>query len=417
MGMIINIDEALSQNNTYNLLKEPLNKMLMDMQEAWERENPIDLLFTRGTLDSFQETYASTIGFDHAFKETSDYAVAPIFNTADGFAATYTSRTFQGGFIITEQVLEDKKIGVAMDVSSQFMKRWHGDIVEFCMVALSSGFGVEQTYGDDEYGESQIQLFSADTTDGKITTVTKVPLFSNAHTIVARKKGETLANEPAVTAVGVKTKKQSNLFYADLKLGGSDAGQVAKLADTIYQVISMMENYRDDNGKRAGVIGPKRIVCGNDPRLKGYINAALSAEEFGPNVIVNHARDIATLDSTPYLLDIPQCEVVDGCGRGFFIIDPAYNAANHGLELTERVPLTMNVERKKNPYGISYDGRQRFNVNVCSWRGIAYVYIGTPAGAAGAWDNVGNFTKITPVDTVVKDVNITNNPLNTKASS
>ena len=82
--------------------------------------------------------------------------------------------------------------------------------------------------------------------------------------------------------------------------------------------------------------------------------------------------------------------------------------------MTERVPLTMNVERKKNPYGISYDGRQRFNVNVASWRGIAYVYIGTPAGAAGAWDNVGNFTKITPVDTVVKDVNITNNPLNTK---
>ena len=133
MGMIINIDEALELRTDYNVLREPLNKMMTDMQEAWERQNPIDLLFKRSSIGTFQETYTSSIGFDRAFKETSDYAIGPIFNTAEGFSATYRTRTFQGSFIITQQTLEDGKVGQVKDDASAFMKRWHGDIVEYCM--------------------------------------------------------------------------------------------------------------------------------------------------------------------------------------------------------------------------------------------------------------------------------------------
>ena len=75
MGMIINIAEALSNRADYNILREPINDMLKRKQEAFEAKNPIDLLFKRGTLTKFQETYTSSIGFQHAFAETSDYAV------------------------------------------------------------------------------------------------------------------------------------------------------------------------------------------------------------------------------------------------------------------------------------------------------------------------------------------------------
>ena len=140
MGMIINIDEALKQHSRYNVLREPLNAMMTEMQEAWEKKNPIDLLFKRGTLSSFQETYTSNIGFARAFTETSDYAVGPIFNTAEGFSATYRSRTFQGGFIITQQTLEDGKAGQVKEDASAFLKRWHADIVEYAMTAIEGGF-------------------------------------------------------------------------------------------------------------------------------------------------------------------------------------------------------------------------------------------------------------------------------------
>lgn len=394
MGVIINIDEALKLRSEYNILREPLNEMLKNQQEAWEKENPIDLLFARNSISTFQETYTSSIGFDHAFAETSDYAIGPIFNTAQGFATSFTTRTFQGSFIITQQVLEDRQLGKAKDEASAFIKRWHGDIVEYCMASLSSAFGVEVEWGTQE-GESKLKLNSADTIDGTLDGV-KNPLFTNKHTIVKRK---------GMTAAQITAAQQSNLFYADIDLTGNDPGKIAKLADVINQAITTMENYRDDNNKRAGVWNAKTIVAPNDANLVASLNTALSLDMLnymGQKQGINPAYKRAELRSTPYLLDIPQ----GAGGQGFFIVDKTYNAENHGLELTERIALTLDVIEQKRPKGIVYDGRQRFDTNVASWRGIIYIYLGTPAGAAGAWDNINNFTKLTPSETIVKPVTI-----------
>lgn len=188
MGMIINIDAGLENRTDYNILREPINDMLKNKQEAWEQKNPIDLLFHRGTINKFQETYTDSIGFARAFKETNDYAVAPIFNTHEGFSKVYTTRTFQGGFIITQQLLEDQQYNSIKNTASRFMTRWHGDQVEYAMAAIASGLGVMQTFGDDANGgESDLLMTSADTADGDIHNGTKNPLFTNNHTIVKRK--------------------------------------------------------------------------------------------------------------------------------------------------------------------------------------------------------------------------------------
>lgn len=392
MGMIINIDEALKLRSDYNILQEPLHKMMNDQQEAWEKENPIDYIFARGSLGGFQETYTSSIGFDHAFAETSDYAVGPIFNTAEGFSATYRTRTFQGGFIITQQVLEDGQMRKIKDDASAFLKRWHGDIVEYAIAALAGGFGDDAYFTTGE-GKSRIRLMSADTVDGDIMNTSKNPLFYNKHMTVKREGSTPIA--------------QSNLFYvdtADLAIGGDDPAQISKLADVINQVITIMENYRDDNGKRAGVTGAKSIVTGNDAHLKAAISAALSADVFmqGEAKVPNPAKERATLKTSPYYLDIDMCKD----GAGFFIVDKTYNEDNHGLEFTERIPLTLNAFQKKEaPMGIKYEGRQRFDINCATWRGIAYVRLGTPENVSG-WNKVSNYTRITPVSTIVKPVSI-----------
>ena len=260
------------------------------------------------------------------------------------------------------------------------------------MTAISGGFGQKVSWGSDANGgKSYIKLNSADTVSGEIDDALKNPLFCKAHTIVKRED---------VPVEEFEAAKQSNIFYADLEIGGSDPGQVAKLADVINQVITQMENYLDDNGKIAGVHGPKTIVTGNDARLTAAINAALSMDmlQGTPNVAFKRA----THQSTPYLNMIAQCKN----GRGFFIVDKSYNASNHGPEFTERVPFTLTVNNLTRPDGVSYDGRQRFDINVASWRGIAYCYIGTPAGASGNWDDVSKYTKLDVVDTIVKPVSI-----------
>ena len=414
MGMIINIAEALMNRADYNILREPINDMLKARQEAWEQKNPIDLLFKRGTLNKFQETYTSSIGFVHAFAETSDYAVAPIFNTHEGFSKTYTSRTFQGGFIITQQVLEDQAYSTVKNTANAFMTRWHGDQVEYAMTAISSGFGKPATFGgEDNGGESVLRLTTADTTTGDILGEVKNPLFSRAHTIVKRK---------GMTAADVAGKLQANAFCVKegttygIDFAGSDPAMITKLADVINQVITYMENYKDDNGKYAGVQGAKKIIAPNDARLQAALSTALSMDVFqgyGPNP----AYQRATLETTPYLRDLACC-YANGKGVGFFITDPAYNAENQGPEFTERVALTLNVEERKNPYGIAYDARQRFDINVASWRGIVYVYIGSTAPdfiAVPVLGTDGNVTtatgfaalqEIEPIATIVKPVTI-----------
>jgi hypothetical protein len=418
MGLQINIADALQNRADYNILREPINDMLKNKQEAWEQKNPIDLLFKRGTISSFQETYTSSLGFQHAFAETSDYAVAPIFNTHEGFSKVYTSRTFQGGFIITQQVLEDQAYNSVKNTANQFMNRWHGDQVEYAMKAIESGFGKPVVFGGaDNGGESTLLLTSADTVDGSTMNTAHNPLFTKNHTIVKR-KGMTNAN--------IIAKFQSNAFYVSdgankgLNLDGSDPGASAKLADIINQVITQMENYKDDNDKYAGVNGEKRIVAPNDARLQAMLSAALEVPAFdtigmGPNA----AYKRASLETTPYLRDLSCCfDATTQRGIGFFIVDPSYNAENQGPEFTERVALTLNIDERKNPYGIAYDARQRFDINVASWRGIAYVYIGSAAPSFVSVPQIGNdgavatktgfdaLSAITPIATVVKPVSV-----------
>lgn len=398
MGMIINIDEALKLRTDYNVLKEPLNKMLADQQEAWERQNPIDLLFARNTISSFQETFTSSIGFDRAFTETADYSIGPIFNTAEGFAATYRTRTFQGSFIISQQAMEDRMYGKIKDDANAFVRRWHGDIVEYALKNLEGGFGApgataEKTdwIGGDGVA-SHLQMNSADTVSGDITDPVKCSLFNKEHKTVKRGVEEPLS--------------QGNMFSTSatdtsaIKFDGSDPLYIAKLADVINQVIVKMENYRDDNGKRAGVLGAKTIVAPNDPHLKAAISAALSMPEM--NGLPNMAYQRATLDTTPYLNDIGPC----ADGAGFFIVDKAYNAANHGPELTERVAFTLDVTETKRPNGIVYDGRQRFDINCASWRGITYVRVkDTVSASPKAYAKKENFEVITPL-AVAKPVSV-----------
>jgi hypothetical protein len=240
-----------------------------------------------------------------------------------------------------------------------------------------------------------------------------------------------------MTDADVIATRQANAFYVKdgatngLVLDGSDPGVVAKLADVINQVITYMENYKDDNNKYAGVNGAKRIVAPNDARLQGLLAAALDAPEFNAiGMGMNPAYKRATLETTPYLRDLACCfDATNQRGIGFFIVDPTYNGENQGPEFTERVAFTLNVDERKNPYGIAYDARQRFDINVASWRGIVYVYIGSAAptfisvpelaASGGTINTVTGFNAlmaITPISTAVKPVTVVGT-VNTKAST
>lgn len=408
MGMIINIDKALELRTDYNVLKEPLNAMMKYQQEMWEKENPIDMIYNRGSISGFQETYTSSIGFAHAMAETGDFSVGPIFNTAEGFSATYRTRQFQGGFIISQQTLEDGMQGQARakDDASQFVTRWHGDVVEYAMKNLDAAFGRKDVvWGTaDNGGVSKLRLTSADTADGDISNPVKNPLFYKSHTTVKRTDEDNVILQSNIFAPS-----GTSTTTPGINLVGSDPAKIVKLAELINRVITYMENSKNDNGKYAGVSGEKTIVTANDPLLNSAIDTALAMDCFhaGESMILNPAYKRAVHKSTAYLNDIDACaaDSVTGVSRGFFIVDKAYNAQNHGLELTERLPFTLEVTELKRPWGIAYDGRERFDINVATWRGIAYVYIGT-YGTTGTWNAADKFTELALTASIVKPVSV-----------
>lgn len=397
-GLIMNIDVGLKDATWFNILNDPIEKLMQDTVEQFEKDNPIGHIFAYRTIDVFQKTYRSNIGFSKAFEETNDFAVGPLFNVAEGFSATYRTRTFQGAFMITQQLIEDRAYDNMADLARAYTTRWEGDKVDYALNALQAGFGEQVVWGKDRPdGKSVLRLTSADTVDGDIYSETHNALFTNKHTIVKRDE---------MTDADIEENYQSNCFYSEVNIKGSEPDRISRLAEVINSVITKMENYKDDNGKYTGVMGAKEIIAANDEFLKGAINAALSLDMFkqGEALFPNPALQRATAYYTSYLNDIPCTKG----GIGFFIVDRAYNDANHGPEFTTRIPFTLKVIEQSRPSGVIYDGRERFDINCASWRGITYVSLVKPDGASGAWNDINHFTEVEHSATIVLPVEVVN---------
>ena len=408
-----NIDKGLELPQKFAILMEAMDDLYAKRQEDFQKSNPLKEIYQTVNLDRFQKSFASSTGFKQAFEQTVDYAAYPGFTNGDGFRTTISYKPFNGKVVFTWQMLLEADYAGIRDTLSDYQIAWQRQVVEFGMFALTAFFG-KKIY--DKVSKTYIKINSADTTDGDPMTETKNPVFTNKHNVV-RTEGMTDAEFTAM--------QQSNKFYIPVKLDGSDPLAYAKLANGLAQIKSIMAKYLDDNGKRAGVTGRKKIVATEDAQLKTAIESIMAADNFSAAVgkpALNTVKDGFERYYTPYLegnfdQPIPQFATeADGIAKGLLILDPAYNKSNHGPMMVERVGFSMKAVKTDEPEGIKYLAKQGFDFFCPSWRGIAYVYIGTPNGSSGDWNDVSTFTKITPVTfaTPVQIVNGEANPVNTK---
>jgi len=409
-----NIDEALKLPQTFNVLMNALDELYAKRQEDFQKSNPLTQIYQTVNLNQFQKSFGSSTGFKQAFEQTVDYAAYPGFSSGDGFRATISYKPFNGKVVFTWQTLLEADYSGIKDTLDNYQIAWQRQVVEFGMYALTAFFG-KKIY--DKVSKTYLKINSADTTDGDPMTETKNPVFTNAHTIV---KSEGMSTEE------FNAMKQSNKFYINIKLDGSDPLAYAKLANGLHQIKTIMAKYFDDNGKRAGVNGRKKIVATEDAQLMTAIESIMAADDFSYAVgkpTLNTVKNGFDRYYTPYLdgnIDqpIPQFATgTDGVAKGLLILDPAYNKANHGPMMVERVGFSMKAVKTDEPEGIKYLAKQAFDFFCPTWRGIAYVYIGLPAGQSGEWDDKSTFTEIKPVvfANAVKVINSETDPVITKA--
>ena len=178
-----------------------------------------------------------------------------------------------------------------------------------------------------------------------------------------------------------------------------------------------MAKYLDDNGKRAGVNGRKKLIMTKDAHLNQAIRSILAADNWSGATgkpELNPVKDAFETYSTPYLdgnIDqlIPQFATSKATkhAHGILMTDPEYNGANKGPMMVERLGFSMKAVKTDEPEGVKYMGKQAFDFFCPSWRGIAYIYIGNPAeiynanDASTAWANPATFTEIVPVANLV----------------
>jgi len=408
-----NIDKTLELPQTFNVMHEALDDLYASRQEEFQKNNPLTHIYKVVPLNQFQKTFGSSTGFKQAFEGTVDYASAAGFTNGDGFRFTIGYKPFSGKVVFTWQALLEADPKGISETLSDYQLAWHRQIVQYGMFALTGFFG-GKVY--DKVSKTYILLTSADTPDGDTMNTSKNPVLYKSHTVV-RREGMSDSEFNAM--------KQSNKFYIPVALDGTDPLAYAKLANGLYQIKSIMNNYLDDNGQLAGVSGRKSIVMTDDAHLKLALRSVLAAQDFSQAVgipTLNPIKDDFDLYTTAYLQgnfdqSIPQFAAVNGKAPGFLMLDKEYNTANKGPMMVERVPFSLAPHRTKDPEGLVYMGKQAFDFFCPSWRGVAYVYIGTPAGSGGAWNDPTTFTAITPVANpmavaVTNTVNMTNSTAN-----
>jgi hypothetical protein len=400
MGMIIGMNEGLKLRKDWDLLRElssGLNPMLLRMQEAWERDNPITKIFASGTLGGYQETFISGGGFGRVMHENGESGVARIHNPKGGFSKTYTSREFFDGFQISRRLIEDGSKSGIKQTAEEFQRAWNGDKVDYHIKALEGGFGSAVYYGDEEDGGSRLKLESADTVDGDPFNPVKNPLFTNAHKTV-KWKGSTPITQSNFFGVG-------DLSMVGLELGGDDPAQLAKLAYLLSYIFTHMETLYNDNGKRAGVIGKKTVVAPVKPMLRAALSTLMKEQSF-KGYGLNPVYDAFEVYETPYLNDNLAFSTSNANpqANGILILDSAWNKANKGIESTQRKALEVDVFEDPYTKDIRYQYRERFDINVAHWQGVAYLNL--QEGGSDPWNNASNLTLIKPVSTIVKPVSI-----------
>lgn len=399
---IINIDESLKLPQTFNVLNNALDELFAKRQEEFQKSNPLNEIYKRYSLNQFQKSFGSSIGFKQAFEETVDYAAYPGFTSADGFTASVSYRPINGKVVFSWQTILEADYSGISDTLKNFQIAWQRQLVEFGMFALTAMFG-QKVY--DKRTKAYLKINSADTTDGDPMTATKNPVFTNAHTIV-KTEGMTAAQHAQYN--------QSNKFLIDVNLDGSDPLAYAKVANGLYQIKTAMSKYFDDNGQRAGVSGRKKLVATEDAHLNMALNSILNSDDFSaePNMkadsrkMLNQVKGAFDTYFTPYLdgtIDqpIPQFATgADGYAHGILMLDKEYNDANHGPMMIERLGFSLKAVKTDEPEGIKYLGKQAVDFACPCWRGVAYIYVGPKSaltGTNGAWNDVTTFTEVTPV--------------------
>lgn len=310
----------------------PIRACISDHLEDFQKQSMVDKIFFMDTSKNYAEKYTSETSLGD-FVDVGENGAYPKHSIREGYSKTIEPTTWKSSFEVTQEMVEDAKMGKIRSRAGLFAQSYSRTREKFAADLLAGGVGSTMTFGGREY----------DTTaaDGK-------PLFSAEHSSVTGK---------ALT--------QSNLFSGEFSVAVMDAMQCA------------MQEFRDDDGNLLSVT-PDTIILPNDPAMIRAVLAAVNSEK-DPESASNAVNFQVGLWNVLVWRYLPK---TIGGKPYFMMMDSKLKETGMCMPFVDRVPLTVRSDLDPNTDANVFRGRARFGAGFNNWRAIALCGAGVEGGVA-----------------------------------
>lgn len=396
MAVIFNIDEAI-QRSVFNVYDLPIQMILTNELEAWERESKLSKVFVMRTTDRYQEEYHSTSAMD-GFNPTADMEPAHLSDFDEGYGKVFKTQIWTNSFAISKQAIEDNR---DLDINTKatgFIQSYGRTRENFGAAILSGALA-----GSVTYKNMRFDCTGLDSADGTLEG-TKQTFFHKYHKTPLQGVAEDGTSYTAVSATDgyaqalngkvFYTKPQSNKFQsaidfslpkgvmrvAQVDKDGNGQGveatdslaksQYLSLYDKICRTLGLVKSAFAKHRSYKGEIVPRmltRIIMPEDYILEDMVRAAL-IEKYGTNM------GGFEVEVWPYLNGKPGFGAAD---HAFVMIDPVANQKNLGAVWFDRKALEVDSYIDKRTKANYWDGRARFQAGFGDWSAMAYVTCNT----------------------------------------
>lgn len=316
--------EAVGKNDAvYGNWQAPIRMLLEANEEACKQNSIAEKLFVTEKSSSFAESYGAMTAMD-AFAPVGENGAYPSMNMEQGNVKTIHNVTWKGKFSVSQEMVEDNKVGMFRKEPVAFMNSFYRAKESYAAAMMAGAIAGSTSVTFN--GRS----FDAAAADGSA-------LFATNH-----------ANKVTGTT-------QGNLFSNTLT------------AANLGLVETAMQNFKGDQDEVLAV-APKVIIIPNDAALKKAAFEAVGSDRDPTTAYnaFNYQFGRWEVWIWPYLNKY----IASGTSP-WILLDPDYNEQCGSLIYQERVPLTVKSYIDQNTDANVWAGRARFAVGFNDWRGVA----------------------------------------------
>lgn len=310
--------------------QEPIKAIINQQKELFEQKSMISKIFYMDKSTNFAEKYTSETSLGN-FEDVGENGSYPETEMREGFSKVIESRTWKNQFAVTQEMIEDAKIGKIKQKSNAFVTSFGRTRENFAASLLAGGVNKTVTIGGKVYDA---------------TGADKVALFSEVHPSITEKGGY-----------------QSNKFKAAFDQYVMDKMQ------------EKMQDFKDEDGNLLSVM-PDTIIIPNDAAMTRAVLAAIGSDldpESNKNAI-NFQCGLWNVIKWGYLP-----KTIDGKPY-FMMADSEYLQNYMCLPFIDRIPLSVRSVIDEGTDANVMKGRARFGAGFNDWRGIAICGEGLTGG-------------------------------------